>query len=70
MLHVVEMLRWGSEDDHHYIVGIFSSLPDAVKAGAVEKAWRGGKYEPRITSLDVDCKIDQEKLDHFNKEYL
>jgi hypothetical protein len=66
MIYIVEMLRWGRSDSHHYILGAFSSESAAIKAGRIEEIWCGGRYEPRVQSLVIDRDIDQEKLDYYN----
>lgn len=50
---VVEMLRWGDDETHHYILGVFNSLREATKAGEIEKSWRGGKYEHKVVGFEV-----------------
>ena len=34
VLYGTEMLRWGSEEDHHYVHGVYSTRAAAAKAGA------------------------------------
>ena len=50
------MLRWGDPEDHHYVIGVFSSLRLALKAGVENHMHRGGvgKYQPRITQTTLD----------------
>ena len=67
MLYITEMLRWGSQETHHYIVGIYSTYELAKTAGEVEKSWRGGtKYEYQIIEKTLDDILDPEKVDHHN----
>lgn len=47
-VYITEMLRFGETESHHYIVGVFATEELAEKAGIIEKAWRGNKYEYRI----------------------
>jgi len=47
-LFVVQMYRWGTEDNHNYTAGIFDNEADAKVCGVAENIWRGGKYEPTI----------------------
>lgn len=61
-MHIVEMLRWGDDESHHYIIGAYINLSDATYAGEVEKTWRGGKYEYRIVSLEVNKVLDEDKV--------
>lgn len=62
VLYVTEMLRWGSEEDHHYVHGVYSTRAAAAKAGDVEQSWRGGKYEPRIVECVLDSEPPEEEL--------
>ncbi len=48
-LFVVEALRWGDDENHSYIVGIFEKKQAAIYAGEIEETWRGGKYKCRTT---------------------
>jgi len=48
-VYVLEMLKWGDDEKHSYIVGVFNNREDAEKAGEVEAELRGGKYEYRVT---------------------
>lgn len=65
MLYVTEMLRWGSEESHHYVVGVYSTHNLAVFAGEVEKTWRGGiKYDYRVVPVKLNAAVDTEKLEH------
>lgn len=51
---VVQMDRWGDDESHTYVVGVFSSRMAAMHAGIDEKNYRGGKYEPRVVELGLD----------------
>lgn len=55
-IYIVEMNRWGSTEDHHYIIGVYSSLRKALEAGIENERFRGGcgKYEPFIIKTRVD----------------
>lgn len=53
---VVEMLRWGDDESHHYLVGVLDNLKEAQEVGEIEKSWRSGKYEYRITEFAVSSK--------------
>lgn len=54
-LYTVEMLRWGDEESHHYIIGVYDNLVKAQDAGQTEKMYRGCKYEYRI----VECNLNE-----------
>lgn len=61
-VYVVTMQRWGGSETHNYVQGVFTDKAQADKCGEAEKAWRGGKYEPRITEMILD-EHDQDSLD-------
>ena len=67
LIHIVEMLRWGSTEKHHYIVGCYTNLEKAHLVGDAEKTWRGGKYEYHIISLVLNEDIDAE-IHGYHKE--
>ena len=50
-IYIVEMLRYGATETHHYIMGSYTK---AQEVGEVEKTWRACKYRPRITELEID----------------
>ncbi len=62
MIYIVEMLRWGKDETHHYIVGAYTNYEKAKFIGNAEKSWRGGKYEYRITAVKIDESIDPDIL--------
>jgi len=55
-IYVVERLRWGGEESHHYVIGVYSNLREAVKDGIEHHDYRGGcgKYQPRIIQTKID----------------
>lgn len=55
IVYVVTMYRYGDREKHSYVLGVWSTMENAMKYGAVEKAWRGGKYTPIITVWTVDA---------------
>lgn len=63
-LYITEMLRWGETETHHYIVGVYSTFKQAELAGEAEKTWRGGKYEYKISPLNLDEGIPEDVLEH------
>ena len=48
------MYRYGDNQKHSYVLGVWSTKKDAEGAGGVEEAWRGGKYTASITDWIVD----------------
>lgn len=53
-LFVVHMLRWGDNENHSYVEGVYDTLQEAVKNGDAERLWRDNKYEPDIRSFDLN----------------
>lgn len=47
-LYVVQMYRWGDQDGHSYVEGVYDNREEADKHAKAEFDARGGKYEPRI----------------------
>ncbi len=60
-IYITEMLRWGEEETHHYIIGAYSTDVQAEFAGEVEKTWRGGKYDYRVIEVVLDQPTDDDK---------
>ena len=63
---VVEALRWGSRENHSYVVGAFDSLDDAAEACVVEEAWRGGKY----VCVIINCSKSKDEIQKQKAEIL
>lgn len=47
-LYIVQMYRWGDEDNHSYIEGVYDTREEAEKHGKAEEEARAGKYDMRI----------------------
>lgn len=47
-LYVVHMYRWGDEENHSYIEGVYDTMEKAVEAEKHEREWRANKYEGKI----------------------
>ena len=48
LYYTVTAYRWGSRDDHSYVVGLYSTPALALDAADREEAWRGAKYECEV----------------------
>lgn len=48
------MLRWGSRENHSYVLGAYTDVQKAYEAGEREAANRGGKYEYEIVDLTIN----------------
>jgi len=53
-LYVVQMYRWGDEDGHSYIEGIYVNRRLANKHGKAEEVSRAGKYEFKIWTFTLN----------------
>ena len=61
-LYVVHMYRYGDEDGHSYIEGVYSNRKAAVKHGKAEEVSRAGKYEHKIWVHTLDKPRDLKYL--------
>jgi hypothetical protein len=62
LIYIVEMMRWGENDTHHYILGAYTNYHKAKFIGNAEKSWRGGKYEYKITAVKLDESPDPSNM--------
>ena len=53
-MFVVTMHRWGDDESHSYVLGVFSTENKAIEEGKKEMDYRGMKYEPKITKVSLD----------------
>jgi hypothetical protein len=53
-MYVVTMKRWGQDETHHYLLGVFSTSELAHEMGEKEKIYRGGKYQLEVTPCQTD----------------
>lgn len=63
MNFLVTALRWGWDDTHHYVVGLFTARELAERAAELEEAWRGGKYQCVITELEALGEVPTRRVD-------
>lgn len=66
IVFVTEMLRWGEDETHHYIIGTYSTRVQAEFAGRLEEDWRGGKYTFRVVETIIDAPVPQTIWDYRN----
>ena len=57
-LYIVEALRWGSRENHSYIVGIYDTHEQAKVICQEEEQYRGGKYKCEIEEKRVNDNED------------
>lgn len=60
-IYVVTMHRWGDDESHNYVLGVFSSQEKALEAGDIERTYRGCKYEYKVTESVIDG-FDESKI--------
>lgn len=58
-MFVVIAYRWGSNENHSYTVGVFSTVEKATDCAEKEANYRGGKYA---------CVVEKCKLDFYNDD--
>ncbi|MNQ55258.1 hypothetical protein D3C85_693450 [compost metagenome] len=66
IVYVVTMQRWGDSESHNYVVGAYTDVLQAKEVGLAHRAWRGGKYEPSITEVEIDS-MNIEVMEHWEK---
>lgn len=66
VVYVVTMHRWGDEESHNYVQGVFTEKAQAQKCGEAERAYRGCKYEPKITEMILDAH-DQDSINYLKQ---
>jgi hypothetical protein len=54
IIYVVHMLRYGSVENHSYILGAFKNYSLAYNAAESEACDRGGKYEYEIIETELN----------------
>jgi hypothetical protein len=68
-MYVVTAYRFGNNENHSYVVGVFSSRVQARFNADVEESFRGGKYICEISEFQLDAPIPQEMLDYHYGMY-
>ena len=48
-VYIVTMKRWGGDESHNYVIGVYSTFGRAEEAAELEEEYRGGKYERDVT---------------------
>lgn len=66
-VYVVEMLKWGGQETHHYVLGCYSSIEKAEYASEVEITWRAQKYTSQIREVELDQDLDEDAVE-YHKE--
>jgi len=53
-VYVVTMYRWGDQENHSYVLGVWTHPIVAENNGLTEESFRGGKYEHKVTEWILD----------------
>lgn len=60
--YVVTAYRWGNQNDHSYLVGVYSTPEKAIEVADSHTIYRGGKYACWVEKAIVDL-YDEEQSD-------
>lgn len=66
-VYVALMQRWGDDEKHHYIEGVYSTHELAQRHGTANKNYRGGKYEVKVEEHEV-CDQDHTMISEGYEE--
>lgn len=58
--YIATMYRYGDDENHSYVIGVFDDKQMAKTAGDKEELWRGGKYECKIIAIEPNHAYIQE----------
>ncbi len=58
IIYIVDMLRFGNVEGHHYVLGAYSTRDGAKFAAESEERYRAGKYQYSIIELNVDPPVE------------
>jgi hypothetical protein len=64
-VYVTLMRRWGGEEAHHYIEGVYTTHELAMRHGIANRNYRGGKYEPHIVEMEMESEDFTEIPDYY-----
>ena len=53
-LYIVTMYRWGSRENHSYVLGVYDDKELALKSAIENQIDRGGKYYPEILEFNLN----------------
>lgn len=62
------MRRWGDEESHHYLLGVFGDKDTAIEEGLKETIHRGNKYEPAVFGTDLNAVNQREVVYDTSQE--
>ena len=58
MIYITTMYRWGSHENHSYILYAGESKEKAISLGVNETKHRGGKYDPEVIEMIDDTRYN------------
>lgn len=53
-IYVVKMNRWGNQENHSYVLGVYTDIQKALNAANYEETERGGKYKAEINEMAIN----------------
>lgn len=67
-IYIVNMIRWGSRENHSYFLSSHSTIEKAYRAAEKEAMDRGGKYDYEIIISEIDSGSKFTKYLKYNRE--
>ena len=64
-VYTVLAQRWGDDESHHYIVGVFLNKEHAQNCGFAETQYRGNKYDCKIEEHDLEDSDITEQIEYL-----
>lgn len=62
-VYVVTMYRWGSRENHSYVLGVYTKKSLALKEAEKEQTYRGGvKYYPEVLEVELNNSTKASKV--------
>lgn len=53
-IYVVKMNRWANQENHSYVLGVYTDIQKALDAANYEESERGGKYKAEINEMAIN----------------
>lgn len=62
VIYCVTSYRWADNENHSYVLGLFTKKHAAIKAAEQEEDHRGGKYGCEVLEIQLDTVLDKYKV--------
>lgn len=73
-IYTVIANRWGDDESHSYLVGVYDDIVRAYRAAIAEERWRSGKYECKVHESELNaenvCGVDGESKEVWCRQML